>query len=96
MPLAGSPRAAADLLARCLGPVLAGEDLEDELPAAAVDAALARRAGIRLAQDELTAQHQVSRQDALSMLMRRSQQEERSIQDVAEDVCGDIGTEAAS
>ncbi len=89
-------RATADLLARCLGRVLAGEALDDGVATAAVAAALAQRTEVRRAQDTLTAQHQVSRQDALSMLMRRSQRENRSIHDVAEDVRGGAGTEAAS
>lgn len=91
-----SSRAGAGLLARCLGPVLAGEALEEELPTEMVDAALARRAGILRAQDTLSAQHQIGRQEALSMLIRRSQEENRSIHEVAEDVRGGAGTEAAS
>jgi hypothetical protein len=92
----GPSRAGAGLLARCLGPVLAGEALEEELPAEMVDAALARRVGILQAQDTLSAQHQIGRQEALSMLIRRSQEENRSIHEVAEDVRGGAGTEAAS
>jgi hypothetical protein len=89
-------RAGAGLLARCLGPVLAGEALEEEPPAEMLDAALALRVGIRQAQDTLCAQHDIGRQDALSMLIRRSQAEARSIHEVAGDVRGGAGTEAAS
>jgi hypothetical protein len=97
-------QAAAGLLARCLGRVLnddsldgrPGDRVDDGVPTAAVDAALARRAQIRRAQDTLTAQRRVGRDDALSVLMQRSRQEIRSIHDVAEEVCGGAGTEAAS
>jgi hypothetical protein len=102
---AARSRAAADLLARCLVPVLGGEALEDGvlennvledgLAASMFSAALARRVQVRRAQDTLIAQPQVRRHEALSMLMQRSRQEVRSIHDVAEDLCG-TGPEATS
>ena len=93
---AARSRAEADLLARCVSRLLPSGQSDQRVSPAAVAAALSQGDTIRRAQDTLTAQHGVSRQDALLLMIRRSQLEQRSIKDVAEDVCGGAGTEAAS
>ncbi len=89
-------RAEAELLARCVSRLRpAGRSAERASPEA-LATALDRGSGLRRAQETLAAQHGLSRQDALLLLMRRSREEQRSIYDVAEDVGGGAGTEAAS
>ena len=93
---AARSRAVADLLARCVSRLLSSGRPDRRVSDAAIATALKQGSGIRRAVDTLTAQHGVSRQEALSLLIRRCRLEQRSIHDIAEDVCGGAGTEAAS
>lgn len=93
---AGQTRAVAELLARCVSRLLPSDEPGEQSPPGSVAAAMAQRNEVRRAQDTLTAQHGLSRQEALDQLIRRSRVEGRSIHEVAEDVCGGGGTEAAS
>lgn len=85
------PRQVADLLARCVTVLLQRGPVEQPVPVAELDAALARRGRIRQAQDTLAARFPLSREDAFAELVRRSRAEGRSIHDVAGDLC-DSGT----
>lgn len=89
-------RAEAELLARCVSRLRPSGSSPERPSPGVVATALDRGSGLRRAQETLSAQHGMGRQDALLLLMRRSREEQRSIYDVAEDVCGGAGTEAAS
>jgi hypothetical protein len=85
------PRAVADLLARCVAVLMTPSDTDLLPPEATVaedklHAARARAQLIDRAEAALTAQQALSRQDALTTLIRRSRAEARSIFEVAREV----------
>jgi hypothetical protein len=85
------PRHVADLLARCVTVLLQRGPVDEPVPVADLDAALAQRGRIRRAEDNLAAEASLSREDAFAELVRRSLAEVRSIHAVAGDLC-DSGT----
>jgi hypothetical protein len=82
------PREVADLLARCVTVLLQRGPVDQPVPVAELDAALARRGRIRQAEDQLAGQGTLSREDAFAELVRRSLAEGRSIHAIAGDLCG--------
>lgn len=94
------PRAVAGLLARCVSALLAPADgarLVGDAPAPAsqVEAAQARARLVVEAESTLMTTRSLSRTDALSWLIGRSRAQNRSIFDVAREVVGAGGPEAA-
>jgi hypothetical protein len=88
------PRAVAELLARCVAVLMTPADTGLLPPEATVaddklSAAQARAQLIGRAEAALAAQRSLSRQDALTTLIRRSRAETRSIFEVAREVAGD-------
>lgn len=79
-------RSVADLLARCVSTLLAGERPEPVAEAPALDAALARRGRLEQAQAALMASGRLSRSEAFDELVRRSRQQRRSVFDIVDDV----------
>jgi hypothetical protein len=87
------PRAVAGLLARCVSALMAPADSAAQafgapVPAGKIEAAQARARLIAEAEGVLMTERSVSRADALSLLIRRSRAETRSIFDVAREVLG--------
>jgi hypothetical protein len=79
-------QAVADLLARCVTRLLSGGRPHPAATAAGLDAARARRSRVEHAQAVLVASAQLSRAEAFTMLTRRSQQQERSVFDIVDDI----------
>jgi hypothetical protein len=87
------PRAVAGLLARCVSALMTPADgarqaLDAPVSASKIEAARSRARLIAEAEAALMARRSVSRTDALSLLIRRSRAEARSIFDVAREVVG--------
>lgn len=86
------PRAVAGLLARCVSALVAPDRAdgvtETSVPAAKIEAAHVRARLITEAETALMTERSVSRAEALSLLIRRSRAEIRSIFDVASEVVG--------
>jgi hypothetical protein len=85
------PRAVAGLLARCVSALMSGPEqaarvVEAPVPASRVEAAQARAQLIADAETVLMARRSVSRSEALTMLIRRSRADGRSIFEIAHEV----------
>jgi GAF domain len=94
------PRAVADLLARCVSVLMTPSDVhgvptEASVPEDSLHDAQARARLIGRAEAVLAAQRSVSRQDALTVLIRRSRAEVRSIFEVAREVAATAEGEPA-
>jgi hypothetical protein len=88
------PRAVASLLARCVSALLAPPErgrlgADDPVSAGRMEAAQARARLIGEAEAALMKRRSVGRAEALSLLIRRSRAETRSIFEVAREVVGD-------
>ena len=93
------PRAVAGLLARCVSALMTPAEgvhhaLDAAVSASKMEAAQARARLVAEAETALMTRRAVSRTDALSLLIRRSRAEARSIFDVARDVVGTGAGEA--
>jgi hypothetical protein len=85
------PQAVAHLLARCVSalmarPELAGQAIAVPVSAGRIEAAQARARLITEAEEALMARGSLSRSDAMTLLIRRSRAQRRSIFEVAHDV----------
>jgi hypothetical protein len=93
------PQAVAHLLARCVSALMARPERAEQagapVPASRIEAAQARAELIADAESALMASRSLSRSDALTMLIRRSRAEHRSVFAVARDVLRSGGAEAA-
>ncbi|MDQ1742643.1 MAG: hypothetical protein QOE23_982 [Pseudonocardiales bacterium] len=91
---AEQPRAAADLLARCVSILLNSDDASRAAEKAADASLQAARARARLIADAeavLMATHSVDRPDAMAILIRRSKAERRSVFQIAAELVATEG-----
>jgi hypothetical protein len=94
--LAPASRQVADLLARCVSRLMPWSRPGGQRPGQRRRRRVGPGPRRPPGPGPVTTQHQLSRVDALALLIRRSRIEARSIHDVAEDVAGGGGAEAAS